>query len=96
MNFELLCNKEYALAIMKRSMSVRWLVALLNPLLNYFGSKQYIGYTGLSALVQVTDDVNELQDDSNDTRVKMEGEESTDDEKFPDDLIDYRPLHFDL
>jgi hypothetical protein len=96
MGFELLCDKEYAMAIMKRSMSVRWLVAMLKPLLNYFGNKQYIGYTGLRALVQVNNVNHELQDNSNDTRVKVDGEESTDEEKFPDDFIDYKPLHFDL
>jgi hypothetical protein len=51
-SFELLNDTEYAEVLLKRSMSVRWLVAILRPLVACFQHKFYTGYTDLDMITE--------------------------------------------
>lgn len=94
--FELLTGKEYAHELMKRSISVRWLVAMLTPIAGSFENRQYSYYTGLDDLGREQDSSAQVSRTSNSathrggtpattqTRVKEEqtGGESTDEEQI--------------
>ena len=62
LSFELLSDEEYARELLKRSVSVHWLVAILTPIVECFENRQYAGYSGLDVVSEAINTNNTHQE----------------------------------
>lgn len=98
---KLLCDSDYAKKVLNRSISVLWLMRLLEPLLGHFDSRQYLGedisVASKGTMKNCADPKRDgIQNNRNEQNIvfKEEDEGETTDEERLAAFIDDKPLDF--